>query len=204
MPAAALAKEPLPPKFRISGPTLIFDTETGMEGGDAEITNSDIANLRRLLEATPGLTELQLNSSGGSVYAGQEIAWIVIDYELDTVVSGECVSACVDVFLAGSRRRMELGSKISFHQRHWSPGAVKRYYDKWRVEEEWETPFDFGSWIYADTQTEVYEHLTYMVERGVDAGFAIKTLRVGAGTEWYPNRRQLTAAGILRAAPERK
>jgi hypothetical protein len=47
----------------------------------------------------------------------------------------------------------------------------------------------------------MYEYLSYLVERGVEAGFAIETLQVDSGDEWYPSRLQLMAAGVLREAP---
>lgn len=199
LPSAA--KEPLPDKFSLDGPVLIYDTEAMALGSDAEMTNDDIEVLKGLLSKYSDVTELRLNSSGGSVFAGEEMAWVVIDYGLNTTVSGECVSACVDVFLAGKRRRMMLGSKIGFHQRHWSPKSVKNYYENWNADESWETPFEFGSWIYEDTQSEIYQHLTFLVERGVDAAFAIETLRVEPGGEWYPSRLKLIAAGVLREDP---
>jgi len=195
------AKGPLPAKFSVDGQVLIYDTETQILGDDAEMTVDDVDTLKDMLSKHPEVTELQLNSSGGSVFAGEEMAWIVIDFGLDTTVSGECISACIDLFLAGNRRRMTLGSKMGFHQRRWSPKSVKSYYENWSDEEGWETPFDFGSWIYADTQTETYQHLTYLIERGVDAGFAVETLRVDSGGEWYPSRLKLIAAGVLREDP---
>lgn len=201
-PLALMAKEPLPEKFSVNGQVLTYDTENKVKGSDAEMTVDDIDALQEVLSKHPDVTELRLNSSGGSVFAGEEMAWIVIDFGLDTTVSGECVSACIDLFLAGERRRMMLGSKIGFHQRHWSPKSVKNYYDNWSDDEGWDTPFDFGSWIYEDTQSEMYQHLTYLVERGVDAGFAIETLRVEPGGEWYPSRLKLIAAGVLRENPE--
>lgn len=200
-PVTLWAKDTLPEKFTLDGHVLIYDTETEIKGSDAEMTNDDIEALRTVLSSHPDVTELRLNSSGGSVYAGEEMAWIVIDFGLDTVVAGECVSACIDVFLAGDRRRMMLGSKIGFHQRSWSSKSVRKYYDSWKEDEAWDSPFDFGSWIYADTQSEIYEHLAYLVERGVDPGFAIETLRVESGGEWYPSRLKMIASGVLRESP---
>ena len=188
-------------KFSLDGNVLIYDTETLVLGDDAEMTVDDVDALKDMLSKHPDVTELQLNSSGGSVFAGEEMAWIIIDFGLDTTVSGECISACIDLFLAGSRRRMTMGSKMGFHQRRWAPKAVKNYYENWNDDEGWKTPFDFGSWIYEDTQTEIYQHLTYLVDRGVEAGFAIETLRVEPGGEWYPSRLKLIAAGVLREDP---
>ncbi|WIY27446.1 COG3904 family protein [Parasedimentitalea psychrophila] len=195
------AKGPKSEKFSLEGQVLIYDTETQGLGKEAEMTVDDIEALKDMLHKHPDVTELRLNSSGGSVFAGEEMAWIVIDFGLNTTVSGQCVSACVDLFLAGSRRRMTLGSKMGFHQRRWAPRSVKNYYESWNDDEGWKTPFDFGSWIYEDTQTEIYQHLSYLVDRGVDAGFAIETLRVDSDGEWYPSRLKLIAAGVLREDP---
>jgi len=184
----------------VEGDTLVFDTESGDDSEDnpGEIVIEDIERFRDLLQSHPGVGALRLNSSGGSIYASSEIAWIITDFGLDTQVDGECVSACVDIFLAGARRQMTLGSKIGFHRRSWSPGAVESYYDDLRDSRGWGTPFVFGSWIYEDTQREMFEYLSYMVDRGVEAGFAIETLRVDAGDEWYPSRLRLIAGGVLR------
>ena len=189
-------------RFVVEGTRLIFDTEIEDDAQSDDIVNDDIARVRTLLQSNPDVTELQLNSSGGSVYAGQEIAWIVMDYGLDTLVVGECTSACVDVFLAGARRRMALGSKIGFHQRYWSPDAVASYYEDRRADFGWNSPFDYGSWIYEDTQEEIFEHLTFMIDRGVAPGFAVRTMRPDSDDVWYPNRLQLLASGVLRETSE--
>ncbi|MEW2914482.1 hypothetical protein [Leisingera sp. JC11] len=196
--SAAAAKEALPQKFSLQGKTLVYDTETDVTGELAEITEEDVSHLRDILKKSPGISELQLNSVGGSVYAGEEIAGLVLEYGLDTLVDGTCISACVDVFLAGERRRMTIGSSIGFHQRNWPSEAVHKYYRSERKRRRWATPFEFGSWIYEDTQREIYEHLSYMVARGVDPGFAIETLRTDPDGEWYPSRLRLIAAGVLR------
>ena len=196
--SGAVAKDGLPQKFSLQGRTLVYDTETGEEGEPAEISDEDIGRLRDILKRNPDVSELQLNSIGGSVFAGEEIAGLVLEHELDTLVDGECISACVDVFLAGNRRRMTIGSRIGFHQRSWPAAAVHKYYRSERKRQRWATPFEFGSWIYVDTQREMYDHVSYMVSRGVDPGFAIETLRTEPGSEWFPSRLRLIAAGVLR------
>lgn len=192
--APAYAKEPLSDKFALKGAVLIYDTE---KSGD-EIRDEDIDQLKRVLARHAEIKELQLNSSGGSVFAGIEMAGVVMDYDLDTHVAGDCVSACVDIFLAGNHRSMARGSRIGFHHRSWGPHAVQSYYRDQRKQMDWATPFEFGSWIYGDTQSEIYEHLAYMVSRGVDPAFAIETLQAVASEEWYPSRAELVAAGVLR------
>lgn len=197
-PLSAVAKDTLPQKFSLKGKTLVYDTETDIKDELAEIADEDVDRFRDILAENPGISELQLNSSGGSVYAGGEIAGLVLEYGLDTSIDGECISACVDVFLAGERRRMTIGSKIGFHQRSWPAPAVHKYYRSERKQQRWATPFEFGSWIYQDTQREIYDHLAYMVDRGVDPGFAIETMRTDPDGEWYPSRLRLIAGGVLR------
>lgn len=202
----AQARDTLPPKFKVDGQTLIYDTEepeenTGKDGARSEIweiTEDDIEPFRDILAANPAIDRLQLNSGGGSVYAGETIAEIVLEHGLDTWVVGECISACVDIFLAGEGRQMTLGSQIGFHQRDWAPKAVQGYYRRWRKDEDWATPFEFGSWIYRDTQAEVFLHLDYMLDRGVDPEFAIETLKTPPHDIWFPTRLRLIAAGVLR------
>lgn len=181
-------------RLEVRGDVLIYDTEKV----NGDIRTDDIDRLKNALRDNAQIRVLRLNSGGGSVYAASEMAKIVMDHSLDTHVDGVCISACVDVFLAGQRRQMTIGSKIGFHQRSWDSDAVERYYHSWREDYDNATPFDFGSWIYGDTQAEVYEHLTYMISRGVEPGFAVKTLKTEASDEWYPTRLQLVAAGVLR------
>ncbi|MBY6137744.1 ATP-dependent Clp protease proteolytic subunit [Nocardioides marinus] len=197
---AALA-ENLPQKFGLADGTLVYDTETGVVGEPDEISEEDVERMRRILADHPEITQLQLNSAGGSVDAGEALAELVLSRGLHTLVDGICVSACVDVFLAGNQRRMTPGSRIGFHQRSWPPEAVHSFYRSERKAERWSTPFEFGSWIYSDTQREIHDYLTYMVMRGVDPAFAIETLRTPSQAEWYPSRLRLTAAGVLRELP---
>ncbi|MBE1283785.1 MAG: hypothetical protein GJ676_10790 [Rhodobacteraceae bacterium] len=197
-PLALAAKEPLDGKFTLRDETLIYDTETAAPKGEAEVTADDIDRLLEMLRANPDIRVLELNSNGGSVYASSEMARIVIDFGLDTIVSGECFSSCVTIFLAGNKRQMMLGSKIGFHQPKWPAAAIENYYETWKDEEGWHNPFELASWIYADTQSEVFEELTYMIGRGVDAGFAVRTKGVRNDDEWYPSRIELMKAGVLR------
>ena len=186
----------LPPKFDVRGTTLIYDTETNV---NTEIDSDDVDHLLAVLRANEGLRVLELNSSGGSVWAGREMARIVIDFGLDTIVHGECASSCVRVFLAGQNRQMTLGSKLGFHQPFWSAANMQSYYEQWREQDGWDTPFEFSEWVFEDTQREFHEDLTYMISRGVDAEFAVKSKGIPNSDNWYPTRVELTLAGVLRS-----
>lgn len=196
--AAVFAEVPVPSvseKLRVEGTVLVFDTETGPD--DREIETEDVAVMRDLLRANPSVRLLRLNSGGGSVYAADDLARIVADYNLDTEVDGKCTSSCVTVFLGGKVRSMTQGSAIGFHSRWWSAEDIARYYEDNKVEEGWTTPFALGSWIYEDTQGEVYRALRYVISRGVDPEFAIE-MHAQREQMWYPTRAELEAAGLLR------
>lgn len=182
------------PNFSVDGATLVYDTE---KPTNDEIDSEDVEILRDTLRANPAITTLRINSGGGGVWAAKEMARIVLDFELDTEVDGECSSSCVRLFLAGKARRMTRGSKIGFHSKTWSARNIESYYDEWREDENWDTPFEFASWMYRDTYAEAYEEMVYTVSRGVDARFAIE-MHAPRDTLWFPSRTELTKAGILR------
>ena len=199
MPAAAaeeIDNEPNP-KFRLNGNRLVFDTQNLPEGSEQTIENGDAADLFNLLQSNSNIRILELNSTGGSNWAASQMARIAIDFGLDTHVNGVCESSCTRVFLAGSDRSMSMGSQIGFHQWWWSVPNVKSYYESSAEGEGWDTPFEFASWLYGDTQSEIYEQLSYMVDRGVNPNFAIETLRTSADDMWYPYRVRLVAAGVI-------
>ncbi|MEX0281158.1 MAG: hypothetical protein AB3N13_08215 [Arenibacterium sp.] len=192
---AAVAEES--GKFRLDGATLIYNTENPGEGEVDSIESEDIDHLLRHLRAGDEITTLELNSGGGSVWAANRMKQIIIDFGLDTHVHGICESSCVTVFLGGEKRTMSLGSVMGFHQIYWSAPSIESYYERNREDEGWDTPFEFAEWMYLDTQDEIYEHLSFMIERGVDPKFAIKSIRNPGSSMWRPYRITLLLAGVL-------
>jgi hypothetical protein len=188
---------PPPGKLRIEADTLVYDTENPGPEEEAGITSDDIEAILGVLRTTPGIRTLQINSSGGEVYAAQQISDIVIDFELDTHVHGDCDSSCVTIFLGGTRRTMSRGSRIGFHQVFWSAENIASYFEREREDQGWQTPFEFAAWMYLDTQQEVYGQLKYLLARGVDPAFAIETIRDPQSEMWRPYRDELLAAGVL-------
>ncbi|MFC6639053.1 hypothetical protein GV827_08135 [Sulfitobacter sp. JBTF-M27] len=184
-------------RFTVAGQQLVYDTVTPVDGEQQDIRGDDVDEMRSLLRDHPEVSELVIHSTGGGHYASMELAALVIDFELDTHIAETCESSCVPVFLGGAKRTMARGARIGFHQLSWDAEAVQQYYDDNRERYEWETPFEFAEWMYQDTQTETYNRLAYMVSRGVDAEFAIRTIRKPDTTLWFPYRAVLMAAGVL-------
>ena len=97
-------------KFELNGSTLIYDTSSASDGREQEITWKDVDELDALLKSEQSIREIELNSAGGDVEAAFYMADLIIDYELDTNVSGTCESACTLMLLADERRKVERGS----------------------------------------------------------------------------------------------
>jgi len=185
-------------KFSITGNVLTYDTETNIDKDHDAVEVADVDVLRALLKANPNITQITLNSSGGGYYAGFDMADLIIDYGLNTHVAGECISSCAFIFLGGAKRTMEKGSKLGFHNNSWAASSIEEFYNNKKTRYNWSTPFDLSSWLYQDTQEEVFTELEYFLERGVDARFAIQSIRDRGDDIWYPRRRELTRAGVLR------
>lgn len=184
-------------KFELNGSTLIYDTSSASNEQEQEITWEDVDELDALLKSEQSIKEIELNSAGGDVEAAFYMADLIIDYELNTNVKGTCESACTLMLLAGERRTVERGSWVGFHQSYWDAPYIQGYFERNKDSKGWSNAFEFASWMYEDTQREVLRNLQYFVERGVDAGFAIKTMKATSDDMWYPRRKELEAAGVI-------
>ena len=184
-------------KFELNGSTLIYDTSSASNEQEQEITWEDVDELDALLKSEQSIKEIELNSAGGDVEAAFYMADLIIDYELDTNVKGTCESACTLMLLAGERRTVERGSWVGFHQSYWDAPYIQGYFERNKDSKGWSNAFEFASWMYEDTQREVLRNLQYFVERGVDAAFAIKTMKATSDDMWYPRRKELEAAGVI-------
>jgi len=82
--------------------------------GDAEALRLEI---QRAQSAKLSISEVQLNSIGGSLYEGTSLARVVRAASLNTSVarSNICASACFLVFAAGSTKFVESGAKVGVH-----------------------------------------------------------------------------------------
>ena len=184
-------------KLYVEGDTLHYNTDLATVEGNAEINWEDANSIHRILLENPNLKLIHLNSSGGLVEASQYISDLIIDFELDTRVTDECASACVTLFLAGESRQLDRGGRLGFHRSSWDAASMEEYYKDARADIGWDSLYEFASWSYEEAQKDVLSEMEYLLERGVDPEFAIKTLRAENADMWFPRRRELTLAGVL-------
>jgi hypothetical protein len=93
---------------RTQGASLVY---TGLIVADA------VARARGLLEASPQVTEVVINSAGGDVEAGMDFGEAIHERALDVrVAGGLCMSSCANyVFPAGRHKTIEPGSLVLWH-----------------------------------------------------------------------------------------
>ena len=185
-------------KFSIDGDTIIYDTFKATDETLAEINWEDTNVLAKILSENPNIKTLQLNSLGGIIDAAEYMSDIIIDFELNTRVVGECSSSCAILFIAGEKRTIQRGSWLGFHQGSWDKDSIKEHYEYNKEEYGWSNEFEHSSWIYKDTQKQIFRDMEYLIERGVEPLFAIKTMKADNEDMWYPRRKELEAAGVIR------
>jgi hypothetical protein len=135
--------------------------------------------VREALAANPAVTTVRLESRGGRVDEGLALGKLLSARNLDTLVTGECSSACVTAFAGGNRRLIGPAARIGLHSAGGN-GVSAEYVDK------------------ANRRSD-----EFMAIRGVDA----RVLAIGAATAsdgiWFPEHAVLFASALAtdRALP---
>ena len=186
-------------KFKVEGEVLHYNTELAVNEIDRGIKEEDADKLLKTLKNNPNINTIHLTSWGGLISAAVEMADIIIDFELDTHVKEICFSACNILLIGGETRTLERGSKIGFHRTYWSSNSMRSYYEDKETREryEWENKFDFSSWVYDESQEDIYSQFKYYLERGVSPSFVIETMKARSDDGWYPRRKELLKANVI-------
>ena len=186
-------------KFKVDGDVLYYNTELAVEEKNREIMEEDVEVLLKTLKENPNIKTITLTSWGGIIFAAVEMADIIIDFELDTHVKEICFSACPLLLVGGETRTLERGSKIGFHRSSWDSDSMKSFYEDKETREiyGWKNEFDFSSWVYDDSQEEIYSQFKYYLERGVSPSFVIETMKARSEDGWYPRRKDLLKANVI-------
>ena len=186
-------------KFTVNGEVLHYNTELAVDEINRGIKEEDPDELLKTLKNNPNIKIVHLTSWGGLISAAVEMADIIIDFELDTHVKEICFSACPLLLIGGETRTLERGSKIGFHRSSWSSDSMKSFFEDKETREiyGWTNEFDFSSWVYDDSQEEIYSQFKYYLERGVSPSFVIETMKARSEEGWYPRRKDLLEANVI-------
>jgi len=149
------------------GRRLVLDGPLGL--GDGQ-------RVRALVARAPSLRTVELNSPGGRLKEGEEIAALVKQAGWNTRTTGACQSACTFIHMAGTRKQLMPGAKIGFHRA--SSGSMNPVHDRLANRE----------------LVRMYR------EAGLPERFIERTLATPAWTMWHPSRDELVGAGLVSLA----
>jgi hypothetical protein len=129
--------------------------------------------VRRALDANPGVRRIRLNSGGGSLTEAVKIRKLVLARGLDTDSTTNCSSACVSIYIAGRHRLLHRAARLGFH-----------------------LPRNPGFGLRSPVTPEYARELGYFGRQGVPLWFLQRWIATGR-TFWYPTPGQLRDAGIV-------
>lgn len=127
----------------------------------------------RLLHSGAKIDAVVLDSLGGRLLEADRMAGMIRSARLDTIVDGDCLSACTTLLLAGRERCALQGSAIGFHQ-----GTA-------------------GGYDRLDEALVGTEQEATLIAAGVEKAFARKAARTPNSDMWVPSEAELLAAGVL-------
>ena len=143
-----------------------------LQGGLGYGVSKDVS---KILKANPKVEGIILDSIGGYIYEGRELAKLISAYGLDTYSIKGCYSAATIAFIAGEKRFLAMGANLAYHQ-------YKSYegFDK------------FG-----DMEEEQEEDLLCFEQRGVKSEFLKKMFGATPDDLWYPTIDEMIDAGVI-------
>ena len=135
--------------------------------------------VREMLAAHPEVRMVRLESRGGRVAEGLALGRLIADRNLDTLVTGECSSACATAFVGGNRRVIGPAARIGLHS---AGGAGISAFNVDRANRASDT---------------------FMAARGVDARVLARGAATANDSIWFPEHAVLLASALAneRAGP---
>ena len=174
-------------EFSVSNNQLIV---SGEDVGDVE-------KILSLLENNEKIDTVVFQDVWGGVQAdGMDIADMIIDFELDTHISGYCWGNCLFMFIGGEKRTMARGSEIAIRFYPYTAEQLEDIIAK-KTYEFFGSLADYIVWIDESSRTEIVEYFSLLVERGVKPVFIIESLKKGSIDKWIPRRKELLEANLL-------
>lgn len=143
---------------------------------DGMITMGTADRFRRLLQASPKVGTVRLESAGGRILEATVMARLVRERRLDTRVEDHCESACTLVLLAGNSRLAQPSADIGFHQP------------------------DFPGMDDTDRRAMIAGNRDLYRTAGVDPAFIDRVMRTPPADMWYPAHSELVDAAVLNGA----
>lgn len=133
-------------------------------------------DVERLLAKQPSVSGIILDSHGGRVVEGRNLAKIILDNGLTTYSLNGCYSACTTAFIAGDKRYLAKGANLAFHQ---YKSDLKNLN------------------ILVDLSFEQKKDLAFYKRQGVAQAFIDRVFKAEKDDLWYPTTDEMINSGVV-------
>lgn len=158
---------PPPPKVVRNGTKIVVR---------GDIDYQMLAELRAVAHQADAPRIILLDSAGGNVNAGRAIGMFIAENKLETLVEGECFSACTLAFAGGAKRRLGTDGVLGFHRYRYD-------HDLRQVTQS-----------ISDVQA---RDRAFFISRGISEDFLLRAYSVPPNDLWRPDRSELLRSGVL-------
>lgn len=182
-----------------NGHELIFNMEIPYpdDPDSDELIRRDVGEFSLYVMENTQLSLVSVSGGGGFGPASDDIAETILRFGLNTRAFGECLSACVKIFLAGETRTLADGAELGFHRPYVIGEKERVYYLANRATRGWESSFDYLEWIYDVALTDMRETFAFMTSRGVTLDFILEAMSYSSYEMWTPDAEILLANGVI-------
>ncbi len=129
-----------------------------------------------ILESNSDIKGIILDSAGGRIYEGRELAKLITEYNLITYSLKGCYSACGTAFISGYRRYLARGANLAFHQ--YTTGLT-------------------GADRYTDLSVEQGKDRQIFESQGVAKEFIDRLFHAENDDMWYPRIEELLVSEVI-------
>ncbi|MDG1130847.1 MAG: hypothetical protein P8N68_17270 [Paracoccaceae bacterium] len=186
-------------RYRVVGEYLFFDM--GSVGSEmnfpAELTRADVEEFSLTLMDNPSVNTVVLSGPGGEGRAGFLLAEKIMNMNLNTVAREKCASACAIVFLAGNTRILGKDAKLGWHRPSVYIEDEKKYFEAMKDKKGWQNEFDYVPFVYDVSYRDALETIGFMISRGVDIQFILRSQSEAPTDLWIPTRQELFKANVI-------
>jgi hypothetical protein len=130
--------------------------------------------LEEILEKHPKVNGVILDSRGGRIYEGRELAKTIKREGLDTYSLKGCHSACATAFIVGKKRYLGTEANIGFHQYR-----------------------GFGSAEGLELELEQESDLQFFTQAGVKENIIQRIFKTSSEDFWYPTINQMLDGNVI-------
>ncbi len=144
-----------------------------LQGGLGFGVSEDIS---KLLKKNPKIEGIILDSIGGRIYEGRELADLISTYGLNTYSLKGCYSATTTAFIAGKNRFLGIGANLAFHQYQVGYKSMNGL---------------------VDMKDEQAKDWLFFQQQGIKRKFLDKLFNTHPEDLWYPTVDEMLDAGVI-------